>query len=108
MCLNGTWGTVCSDRFDTNDARVVCRQLGYSPYGIYTHCIESLIYVLLIGALTKGDIYSETVLSHNIYNINCTGNEEFLMNCTYNTKPSNGSTCESNDDAIVICQGIFA
>ena len=30
ICINGVWGTVCHGGWDDNDARVVCRQLGYS------------------------------------------------------------------------------
>ena len=37
LCVNGIWGTICSNSFDNKDASIVCRQLGYSSFGKVYH-----------------------------------------------------------------------
>ena len=34
VCLGNTWGTICDDGWNNYDANIVCRQLGYQPFGI--------------------------------------------------------------------------
>ena len=33
ICYNNAWGSVCDDNWNINNAKVVCRQLGFQPKG---------------------------------------------------------------------------
>ena len=64
-----------------------------------------IINSLLVGALPTYGCYTESQLSFGITDINCTGIEESILNCSH--KEALLHNCGSNDDAGVICQGFI-
>ena len=47
ICKNNTFGTVCDDRWDSLDSKVVCQKLGFETKGkiIKCHFLVALIFV---------------------------------------------------------------
>ena len=69
MFYNGQWGTVCWDGWDINDARVVCRQLGFPG------ALEAI----------RDSRYTPQPRSESIVldNLHCTGEEEGIQYCLH-------------------------
>ena len=79
------WGTVCDDSWDINDARVICRELGYRD------AISSPRYARF-GA-GRGKIWLDDV--------NCQGNEASIVDCGHSGWGNND--CRHYEDASVVC-----
>ena len=85
MFYSGQWGTVCSDSWDINDAKVVCKQLGFpkasQAFGGASH------------GQGVGPIWMDDVA--------CSGNESSLSECSHRGWGSND--CTHSQDASVQC-----
>ena len=84
---NGAWGTVCDDGWDINDARVVCRQLGFPNAA---DAYQSARYGQGTGQIWLDDV-------------NCLGYESSLFSCRHGGVGSHN--CGHDEDASVRCEG---
>ena len=82
---NGTWGTVCDYSWDINDARVVCRQLGFR-------------YALVANRHAH---YGQGTGRIFLNRVECLGNESALISCSY--RKVIHYICDHSDDAGVLC-----
>ena len=88
MYYNSEWGTVCDDGWDSTDAGVVCRQLGFGSSG-------TAYYNAYFGQGT-GSIWLDGV--------KCTGKESTLASCGHLGVGITRS-CGHYEDAGIRCSG---
>lgn len=86
----GKTATVCDDDWDDNDARVVCRMLGFSGGTAFQG----------LGG-TNGHQYGEGTGDILLDNVQCTGSEDTLFHCKHNGLGV--ENCNHNEDAGVRC-----
>uniref|UniRef100_A0A1X7U7E9 SRCR domain-containing protein n=1 Tax=Amphimedon queenslandica TaxID=400682 RepID=A0A1X7U7E9_AMPQE len=98
---NGQWGTVCDDSFGPTDARVACRQLGYSDYYSYSgNLAGSSSQPIWLDSVSCSSSYTclatcESCPSSQYHN--CRHSEDVALGCEFDTSqaaPRNTlSTC---------------
>uniref|UniRef100_A0A1X7U8B7 SRCR domain-containing protein n=1 Tax=Amphimedon queenslandica TaxID=400682 RepID=A0A1X7U8B7_AMPQE len=103
---NGQWGTVCDDTFGSTDARVACRQLGYSDYSTYTgNLAGSSSQPIWLDSVYCSSSYSclatcESCPSSEYHN--CRHNEDVALGCEFDsfqlTSRNTLSTCRYADN----------
>ncbi|XP_039510163.1 T-cell differentiation antigen CD6-like isoform X2 [Pimephales promelas] len=81
----GSWGTVCDDKWDVEDANVVCSQLGCG-------------YAVSVSG--QGEPYGQGTGPIHLDELNCTGIERSLWECPALTQ---GHDCGHKEDAGVVC-----
>ena len=83
--VEGRWGTVCDDYFDINDARVVCRQLGYRRARRVYHRAR----------------YGQGTDPILMDDVRCTGGEAQITHCP--STPIGEHNCGHHEDVSVHC-----
>lgn len=85
---NQSWTSICYNNFDRNDGLVACRSLGFSNVSSYHCCSHG---------------YPPQAASIYISNVNCTGQESSLSQCSYSI--ANNSICNQYSTVSVTCVG---
>ena len=89
---DGSWGLVCDDDWDLNDAQVACRQLGYAR----------------ASRATEQNEFSSNVPGQSVWldDVACAGTESTLVSCPRRNDIAIGASgCSRFEAAGAVCEG---
>ena len=121
VCINDQWGTVCDDSWNSTDATVVCKQLGYAYTGsellsksgmrLITLSFSSSIQAhLSVHSPIGGKAYSNGHFGNGsgpifLDDVQCTSSASKLLECP--SRPILSHNCLHSADAGVGCEGML-
>ena len=106
LCDNdGVWRKICGHGWGRDDAKVACRQMGFSDQGIYSYTSRysityshNYVHVLFIFIATRVHVsfcgnscYGTSSLNKRFHSFDCSGNEQNLIDCS--PKIGNNGDC---------------
>ena len=106
VCIANQWGTVCSNSWDSTDATVVCKDLGYAFTNgclIFSNIIFNIIHYTVATARTNAYFGSGTGPIY-LEDVTCSSSDTSILQCTSDPLLSGG--CTHYQDAGVECEGI--
>ncbi|XP_059146364.1 low-density lipoprotein receptor-related protein 4-like [Physella acuta] len=86
---NSQWGTICDDHWDDNDAKVVCRMMGFDGTNAKATSQSS-----------QGNGFGMISLDE----VNCTGTEKHIVECGFGPDNWGVHDCTHTEDAGAICE----
>ena len=110
VCINDQWGTVCDDSWDTTDATVICKQLGYAYTGSECYvCLVCVVNFILVSLCVGGIVYTNAHFGAGsgpifLDDVQCSSNLNQLLECS--SRPILSHNCLHSADAGVGCEGI--
>ena len=113
VCIKDQWGTVCDDGWDTTDATVICKQLGYAYTGsewMFLFAVSWSTFFQLFTGDTGGTPYYNAFFGAGtgpIYldDVDCTLSDSQLLECS--SRPLLTHNCDHHADSGVGCEGRF-